>query len=202
MRWRYKWAALLLPLLAACANSTAATPAAVGTPVGSAVIPPTVTATSIPLNVSPSTPTVTPTVSINPTPTTRVVDPLVQDFVSQLNDLGVQSRLTARSSSYAGCLNADTIGFYGYIAGNGVKYGYGEIFDLRPFGDEQSASAFAGEIKYRGCSGPDWIYELPYFQCGAVIAFVQSTDEDLQTNFEELCGPPFARTRAYSPPPP
>ena len=40
----------------------------------------------------------------------------------------------------------------------------------------------------------DWNAELPYFQCGDLIAFIQSDDDDLSAVFEELCGPPFAQT--------
>jgi len=186
MKWKYRWAALLIPLLAACASLTPVTSTAVVTPTATEVSSPTATATAIPLPTPTVVPTVKPTSSL-----TRVVDPSVQDFVSQLNDLGVQTRL--KRSQYAGCIG----GFYGYIAGNGVKYGYGEVFDLRPFGDEESASDLATKIKVGRCDGPDWLVELPYFRCGALFAFVQSTDKDLLNNFEELCGPPFAKTRIY-----
>ena len=88
---------------------------------------------------------------------------------------------------------------HAYIAGQGVKWGYGDRIDLYPFEDEQTASDIAGDIPPdASCSGSaDFVVELPYFQCGSVIAFVNQPNEQLQTTFEELCGPPFARTRAF-----
>jgi hypothetical protein len=85
-----------------------------------------------------------------------------------------------------------------YIVGQGVKRGYGVQIDLHPFEDEQTASAIAKQIPPdASCSGSaDFVVELPYFQCGSVITFVNQPNEELQATFVDLCGPPFARTRA------
>jgi hypothetical protein len=84
-----------------------------------------------------------------------------------------------------------------------VKWGYGVQVDLHPFGDEQTANAIAKQIPPdASCSGSaDFVVELPYFQCGSVIAFVNQPNEQLQSTFEELCGPPFARTVTRFPAP-
>ena len=116
MKWRYWWAALLTPLLVACVSSISATPTAVVTPTASDVISPTATATDITLPTPAVVLTFKPTSSL-----TRVVDPSVQNFVSQLNDLCVQTRL--KSSPYAGCIG----GYYVYIAGSGHPAAIGSI---------------------------------------------------------------------------
>ena len=190
MRWRYRWAVLLVPLLAACVNSGAPAPTVTVTPTVAIVISPIATITSISVPAS--------TTSPNPLPTGRIVDPLIQDFISQLNERGFETRLMARTVSHVNCLSTEDSVLYGYIAGAGVKFGYGEVFDLWHFGSEQSANTIANRVQQRGCSTPDWSYELPFFQCGAVIAFANNPDTALQTAFEELCGRPFAWTSAWS----
>ena len=193
MKWRYRWTALLIPLLAACASLIPVTSTAVVPPTAPDLIRPTATATAITLQTPTVVPTVKPTSSF-----TRIVDPSVPDFVSQLSDLGVQTRLTGRAPWHSCLITADRSEFYRYIAGIGVKWGYGEEFDLRPFGDEESAIAFVSGIRLRNCSSYHWADEFPYFRCGSVTVFLESSDQDLQNNFEELCGRPIGHTSAYS----
>ena len=204
MTWKYQWAVLLLPLLAACVNSTTATPTVAVTAVVSPAITPIATGASLPMNGSPSVPAtptsaVTPTVSRNPTPTPRVVDPLIQDFILELNDQGVPTRLMGRMFASDNCMIEYDSVLHGSNSGKGIEFGFGNRFDLYPFESEQLATEVASKIppdaECRGGSRMmDSVYESPYFQCGALIAFIQIPDTRLQSTFEELCGPPFAQT--------
>ena len=203
MRRAYLWAGFLVPLTLACASGREIPATAFPMPIGTetltskstSALAPTATA----LALTTTTPTPTPTRTPSPTPTPREIDPLVQELIAGLNNQDIQTRQTGRVFSDETCMYEHESVLHSFIFGNGVRFGIGQRFDLYPFEDEQAASAIASNIppdaECRGGSKVvDWVAELPYFQCGALIAFVQSADEGLSKAFEELCGPPFART--------
>jgi hypothetical protein len=157
-----------------------------------------------PAATSTSLPDPTATQGPNPTPIPRVIAPAVQGFISILNSQGVPTRLTERMFADDNCMFEYESVLHGYNSGRGIEFGFGDRFDLYPFESEQFASAIASKIppdaECRGGSRHvDSVYELPYFQCGELIAFVLSPNENLQSTFEDLCGPPFARKVARFP---
>ncbi len=123
----------------------------------------------------------------------RPVHPVVGEFLTELDARGVSTTRSQVSSTGEICLG-------GYRSALHVFHAEPfERIDLYGFDDETAASAVADEIPPDAeCRNTnvviDWNDELPYFQCGALIAFIQSGDDDLAAVFEQLCGPPFAET--------
>jgi hypothetical protein len=143
-------------------------------------------------------PSATPTRTPFPPPTPVVLDPAVDELVSLLSEHGITMRLSPRNFSYQGCLLdflSDMESFD--IQTKPLRFRSG--IDLYSFGNEEAASAASRGIPNDCGHGPDWVVELPYFQCNSVIAFVQSTEKGLADAFEELCGPPFAKTQTWIP---
>jgi len=118
---------------------------------------------------------------------------VVNDFIERLDAEGVPTTRSTLTTSVEVCLDE-------YEAS--LRVFYTTIFlriDLYAFADELAATAVRNKIPPDAdCTGggPAWVAEIPYFQCGAVIAFLQTPDAGLSETFEELCGPPFARTFA------
>ena len=139
-----------------------------------------------------------------PTPEPRIINPVAQEIISELNERGYPTRLTGRMFASDNCMYKYESDLHGYNAGPGIEFGFGERFDLYPFDSEILATEAANKIPPDGeCRGDritrDYVNASPYFQCGALIAYVQSPDEQLQEAFLELCGPPFAVTVARFP---
>lgn len=123
----------------------------------------------------------------------KPVPPSTSEFLTELDAHGFSTTRSRVGTTGEACLGE-------YRPALNVFYA--ESFrriDLYAFEDETAASAVADEIPPDAeCLNNnfviDWNAELPYFQCGDLIAFIQSDDDDLSAVFEELCGPPFAQT--------
>ena len=128
----------------------------------------------------------------------RPLDQQVSNFVTELDVHGISTERSKVSATGEACLGRYQSDLHVFHA---PPF---ERIDFYSFSDESLAIAASDEIPADAdCHDDgvviDWSEEFPYFRCGALIAFIQSPDDGLQSAFEELCGPPFAVTVARFP---